>query len=339
MKNLTIKKVALGLFLAGYAASSAFALTAVTNATIQGNAPVMKAPGGTDAHRTAVTIKHADGSDIAAGEPVMVGDVIHISYVLEDADGDTDDGDALKDTLKVYARQDASSPWDEMTINATIAHGSDGNATISFPITNDFAGKSKIGFKVLERTDFGAPSIGKWVHVGDIFSSNGSGSSDDDPGTPGDNTGPGVPPPGITPGPIVPAQYQTGIFLIDTNGVIQSSNYASNGLNPKYGERYAAVVWNDANSDNNVDAGEAEYTGSYKFEWHVVGAGIPENDNVPAESTALTADTNNRKGINDTIWLGSPQGAAKHNSIYSSFSTHKAGIQGYQLSFKTVTTP
>ena len=56
MKNLTIKKIAFGLLLAGYASSSAFALVATTSEPIQGSAPVLsKVNGDAKDHTVSVT--------------------------------------------------------------------------------------------------------------------------------------------------------------------------------------------------------------------------------------------------------------------------------------------
>ncbi|SCC11633.1 hypothetical protein GA0061081_10647 [Gilliamella bombicola] len=354
MKNLTIKKVALGLFLAGYAASSAFAaLQKETANLISGNAPVLKSHAGV-ADKLTVDVFHADGSAYVAGDVVRVGDKVHIKYRLADLDGDTDTANAgkVKASLEVSGK-DSSGNWAPISIPTVVSTYDATDPELGelvFEITNDFVGKSNIGFKVLAETEFGLPTKGKWVWVSDIFGAGDPAHGTNppsNPGAPGDNGNPGGPGegniPGTNPGPIMPSGGVLGIFLVNSTGdLVSRESYTNLGstLTPKYGERYAAIVWDDANSNGTYEAGETEFTSGFKFEWHVVGNGnLPVGTNgniggVPAESGFLTGD-GNRAGTNDTIFLGSSTSGTKHNSVYS-FSTHKAGIQGYQLQVKTL---
>ncbi|MWN31751.1 MULTISPECIES: hypothetical protein [unclassified Gilliamella] len=355
MKNLTIKKVALGLFLAGYAASSAFAVAPVqTVNTIEGTKPVLNSRGANPiANTVTVDIFHANGTPYTAGDSIYVGDKVRVTYRLTDADGDSDNAAAakVKDSFKVFTKASSGSTWSPVTVQATASYDTADTelGTIEFELTSDFIGKSKIGFVIQPRTEFGAPSEGDWVAIGDIFGGGtpgvgGNGSNPGNSGGPGGggnssggNTGGGNTGNGTNPGPIVSQTSQLGIFLIDNTGVIQNNeSYTKSGttLVPKYGERYAAIVWEDTNSDKVLDAGENELAG-FSFEWHVVGNGIAENGNITAETGTLNSDGNRSNGnTDDTIFLGSKNLArTKHNGMYS-FTTHKAGIQGYQLQVK-----
>ncbi|NUF28094.1 hypothetical protein [Gilliamella sp. ESL0254] len=359
MKNLTIKKVALGLFLAGYAASSAFAaLQKETANLINGNAPVLKSHAGV-ADKLTVDVFHADGSAYVAGDVVRVGDKVHIKYRLADLDGDTDTANAgkVKTSLKVSGK-DSSGNWTVIptpTVVSTYDSTDPELGELVFEFTNDFVGKTSIGFQVLAETEFGLPTKGNWAWVSNIFGTGGpahGGTEPTNPGETGDNgTVPGGPGEGnssdngngTNPGPVMPSGGVLGIFLVDSTGnLLSRESYTNLGstLTPKYGERYAAIVWDDANSNGTYEASETEFTSGFRFEWHVVGNGnLPVGTNgniggVAAESGFLTGD-GNRAGTNDTIFLGSSASGTKHNSVYS-FSTHKAGIQGYQLQVKTL---
>ena len=345
MKNLTIKKVALGLFLAGYAASSAFATQVETTVnTIIGNKPVLQSRAGQD-HELTVDIIHANGTPFTGGT-VRVGDKIHIKYRLADLDGDTDTATAekVKYSLKIYGKT-SSGPWTVLTTQPTVTSNYDSNdqelGELVFEINSDFVGKDKIGFKIKAETEFGVPTEGEWLAVGDIFGSGTPNHGDIDPTDPGNAGGPGdgnssnggI---GTIPGPIMPSSGQLGIFLIDSTGVITNNeSYTKSGtaLTPRYGERYAAVIWDDSDGNKKIDSGETEYTSNFTFVWNVTGAGVPGNGgSQPGSNADLTGD-GNRSGTNDTIFLGSKNNTAKHNSLYSGYSV--AGIQGYQLQVKT----
>lgn len=345
MKNLTIKKVALGLFLAGYAASSAFATQVETVHTIIGNKPVLQSRAGQD-YQLTVDIIHANGTPFTGGT-VRVGDKIHIKYRLADLDGDIDTATAekVKSSLKIYGKTSSGS-WTVLTTQPTVTSNYDSNdqelGELVFEINSDFVGKDKIGFKIKAETEFGDPTEGEWLAVGDIFGPGTPNHGDTDPTDPGNAGGPGDGNSsnggnGVTPGPIMPSSGRLGIFLIDsTGGISNDESYTKLGTTstPKYGERYAAVVWDDSNSNDKIDPGETEYTSNFTFVWNVTGAGVPGNNNTPASTTALTGD-GDRSGpnTNDTVFLGSKNSTTKHNSLYTAYSV--AGIQGYKLQVKT----
>ncbi|OCG36492.1 hypothetical protein A9G31_05780 [Gilliamella sp. Gris1-4] len=359
MKNLTIKKVALGLFLAGYAASSSFAaLQKETANLINGNAPVLKSS--TDvANKLTVDIIHADGTAYAAGDVVRVGDKVHIKYRLADLDGDTDNTSAgkVKASLEVSGK-DSTNTWAVIptpTVVSTYDATDPELGELEFEFTNDFVGKSSIGFKLRAETEFGLPTKGQWVWTSDIFGAGIPNHDDTNPSNPGapDSDGhlPGGPGEGnssndgngTNPGPIMPTSGELGIFLVDSTGnLLNRESYTKSGstLVPKYGERYAAIVWNDVNADGIYQNTESEYTRDFRFEWHVTGNSDDVSSTDGFVGTNITADTasltgnGNREGTNDTIFLGSDVSGTKHNSVYS-FSTHKAGIQGYKLQVKT----
>ena len=344
MKNLTIKKIAFGLLLAGYASSSAFAtLTATTNDTIQGSAPVLSKLNG-DVTAQTVTVTFTTDSDgnteIGANDNVKVGDWMKISYRLLDKDGDIDTK-SIQESLTVFKRtKDASGnygAWEGLKADKlkSITTKSEANTEgvqlgyIIFQIDDQFAGVDQIGFKLQESTDFGAPSKNHWLNVSDVWSSaapvtteNGT-EPTEPPSTP---AGPGDQAPGK--GPIVSDTFKVGIFKYNAEDKLDTTvDYAKAGAteSPKYGDKFGAVVWNDADKNGSIDDGELIKTSAYTFKWTLDGnyEGVAATEDV-LEATKTTAD-------GDTIYLGSE--TANHNSIYN--TTYKAGAQGYRLKVTT----
>jgi hypothetical protein len=334
VKNLTIKKVALGLFLAGYAASSAFAaLEASSVNVIKGNAPAIKANSGANEHTMTLTVTTdpTGNSPISSDngrQRVQVGDYIHITYDLVDNDGDTDTTGAMKATLKVYKiAQDG-----KLTQVTTVQVQDDSTASqghLSFKITNDFAGAKTIGYTIQEKTSFGLPDHGQYLAVSDIFSSTDPSVSGSEQTPTGDH-GPGNTPEPIV-GPIDSDSMRVGIFRKVGNTMV---NYAKPGSSaiPNYGDEFKAIVWNDANNDFEINSGEDKFTG-YTFEWTLVNEGYVDEQNpgtgtgykgVDALPTSLTSN-------GDTITLGNT------NSMYA--TAYKAGGQGYRLKVKATLNP
>ncbi|MCX8648802.1 hypothetical protein J3U21_00430 [Gilliamella sp. B2776] len=341
MKNLTIKKIAFGLLLAGYASSSAFAtLHATTNEVIQGNAPVLsKINGDTVEHTVTVTFTTdaAGTTSIGNNDNVKVGDYLKISYNVLDKDGDADNGN-IKDTLTVYVRakkDDGSfNDWkaiaakDLKGLSFTAAANVNGvqSGSIIFEIDDQFAGADQIGFKLQERTEFGLPNSNKWISVSDVWSSANPVVGGEEPDSlPDTSVGPGEPT--IGKGPIVSSTFKVGIFKYDATDKLDTTvNYAKAGAtNPKYGDKFGAVVWNDADKNDNIDSGELVKTSAYTYQWKLIG----DYQSTAAVDEVLASDTTTAEG--DTIYLGSK--SANNNSIYN--TNYKAGAQGYKLFVET----
>ncbi|OTQ32279.1 hypothetical protein B6D19_05870 [Gilliamella apicola] len=335
MKNLTIKKVAFGLLLAGYASSSAFAatLSASTSQLILGNAPVLSKTSGDAEHTVSVTFTtdEAGSNPVGANENVQVGNYMRISYNLLDKDGDADNGN-IKESLTVYAK--VNGTWktfkaDALNVKADAGNNENGRQSgfIVIEIDNNFAGAEQIGFRLQERTEFGLPNTNQWLNISDVWSSANPEVTDgvEPSNPPSSDAGPGDKAPGV--GPILSSTFKVGIFkYTSSNSLDTSVNYATANVNPQYGEKFAAVVWNDVDGNNEFDAGEAEFTSAYKYKWSLSDsyAGV---DAVTTEELAST--TTQAEG--DTIYLGSD--SANHNSIYN--TGYKAGAQGYRLKVET----
>lgn len=352
MKNLIIKKVALGLFLAGYAASSAFALESVTSTTIVGNKPVMKSlKDNPEEHTMTLRIsKDEAGTQLVTNGKPKVGNYIHIKYKLTDADGDTDVAEKLMKTLSVSVKRNTNdTTWTEVTskIAPKITHIDTEEATITFKITSEFAGMHYVAYNIKERTDFGAPNYNQWLRVSDIFSNTNPATVDstgDNDNTLTDVTpgihGPGDIDPSIV-GPIEGDNMNIAIFKVGSNGAPDTAiNYSIAQNNnadtpaPKYGEKFTVVVWNEVGTvDNALSADEFtnELTASYEFKWTLKG----KADGVDAKDDVLTTGLSKRVAKDDTIQLGyeNPGANDKHNSLYD--TGYKAGAQGFNLKVET----
>lgn len=355
MKKLAINKIALSLFLAGYAASSAYAITPVTTTNaVQGSAPVMwSQAAGATAHTMTVRISNnATGATaIGNGEKAKVGDYIHIFYNLKDVDGDQDPTAARKvvSTLKVWMKLDrANGSWQEVTdINGNIAYEANGEeGHISFQISNSMAGAEQIGFQLQERTEFGSPDHGKWLNVADIWSNtNPPGTGDDRPNDPGTgDEGPGDPDPDNPVGPVeLPGATTLGIFKYKADGSVDLTVNLATTANtdaastPMYGDKLAAIVW--LNNSGSTISNAPNFTGStpdlnkssaYTFKWYLDGTYAGDPAPAAAINEGIGTDNTDNRGYG-TIILGdiSTPNPGKHNAKYSMGT--KAGLQGYKL--------
>ncbi|MBI0059651.1 hypothetical protein H3T83_00375 [Gilliamella sp. M0320] len=375
MKNLTIKKVALGLFLAGYAASSAYAvdITGETVNQIQGNAPVIFAKDH-DIER-AITIRitedtvgnTAPGSDKKA----KVGDYIHIWFNLKDSDGDIDSTGEIKDTLRVWINKTTDDvSWSNVTsaLSSLTYENTGEQGHIYFKITEDMAGAVKVGLQLQEKTSFGNPNVNEWLNLADIWSTQAPQHQETlgDNEQPAPNTGSGDPDPNNPVGPIYSDQStKIGIFKYKTDGTLDmdiniaaalparptgtsEADWAKRTV-PQYGDRLGAVVWQitDGNTTGdhslpNTAGTDRIITDSYSFSWYLYGTSSANTGSVAAPADALTTGVYSvaGAGISDSIALGAVEAAGgnvatiantKHNSLYNTLTTTKAGIQGFKL--------
>ena len=375
MKNLTIKKVALGLFLAGYAASSAYAvdITGETVNQIQGNAPVIFAKDHDIERAITIRITEDTVGNTAAGRDrkAKVGDYIHIWFNLKDSDGDIDSTGEIKDTLRVWInRTNDNVSWTNVTSDISGAltftnTGEEGH--IYFKITEAMAGAVKVGLQLQEKTTFGNPNVNEWLNLADIWSTEAPRHQETlgDNEQPAPDTGSGDPDPNNPVGPIYSDEStKIGIFKYKTDGTLDMAINLSNlpaqptGVSdadwakrtvPQYGDRLGAVVWQitDGNTTGdhslpNTAGTDRIITDSYSFSWYLYGTSSANTGSVAAPADALTTGVYSVAGANigDSIALGAVEAAGnnvapiantKHNSLYSTLTTTKAGIQGFKL--------
>lgn len=368
MKNSTISKFILGLFLIGFMTSSVFAaLENVTKNVIHGNKPVIyQVTDPTIAHTLTVRVTKDEAGTVDAGvETIKVDQYIHIKYKLQDKDGDIDtkkddaNSSVVMPTLKVFINGPKMEEgktvyeWREVTLdNAPKFKIENGIAIITFQIDLKFIGATKIGFKLLERTEYGVPYVNNWLNVTDILSiqdpyvrtaiaSNGTvdKSGPDLTTLRGEvdkvkhEFGPGDPYRWNGIYPVESKLVKAGIFKYnDQDKLDKKVNYAptkpeANPPIPKYGDKFGVVVWLD-NDDNDLpDEKELDFTENYDYAWYLVGT----YEEVKAAVAPLTF----AQGISNdyrSIRLGSTSGK-DHNKIYATEANgYKAGAQGYNLS-------
>lgn len=322
MKNFTIKKVALGLFLAGYAASSAFALDAHTQSVIEGNAPVLYSRSdSTTAHTLSVKFASDDKGQNLLGkdDKINVGNYMVISYDLRDEDGDEDTGQILESLTLHVKVGDALKDIESKELVASREKGK-----IVIKLDDKFAGATQIGFTLQEKTEFGLPSEGEWLRVGNIWNQNKPESNKDkkELTPPGDDnpTGPSLDDEDrpVVPGPIISPDFKLAIYKVGDNGVPGTIDYGTTTTEiPKYGEKFVVKVLN-----NNGD----DFTSSFEFEWKLIGnyEGVKAEDEVLTEGTTIVLGA---EKDNDGKWKQT------HNSMYN--TAYKAGAQGYQLQVNT----
>ena len=347
MKNLSIKKVALGIFLAGYAATSAYAdfSPKMTQAQIEGNAPVIYHPNGTDQRKMFVRITNDEAGTTAIGNTVhaKVGNYIHIFYKLKDADGDMDnDTDhSVANTLTVYKKTTRDTSWVPVAVNAQSRNtGEDGH--IYFEITSAMAGANVVGFTLQEVTPYGNPKANQWLQVSNIWKTSAPNVIGSNQAPTVDDYGPGEIDPDNPIGPIESDATKMGIFKVNASGTpIWDKNLAAAtgpeldnpDFIPKYGDKLAAVVWtaSEANGGNDTpDLGsgtptDTDQSQAYTFTWSLRGTA----DGIAANTTetvtqGVSVDDVHKWGI---IKLGT------NNSDYNSLNggAYKAGIQGFHL--------
>ena len=375
MKNLTIKKVALGLFLAGYAASSAYAvdITGETVNQIQGNAPVIFAKDHDIERAITIRITEDIAGNTAAGRDrkAKVGDFIHIWFNLKDSDGDIDSTGEIKDTLRVWINKTTDNvSWTNVTsdISGALSFTNTGEeGHIYFKITEAMAGAVKVGLQLQEKTTFGNPNVNEWLNLADIWSTQAPQHQETlgDNEQPAPDTGSGDPDPNNPVGPIYSDEStKIGIFKYKTDGTldmdiniaalparptgVSDADWAKRTV-PQYGDRLGAVVWQitDGNTTGdhslpNTAGTDRIITDSYSFSWYLYGTSSANTGSVAAPADALTTGVYSAAGTNigDSIALGAVEAAGgnvatiantKHNSLYSTLTTTRAGIQGFKL--------
>lgn len=373
MKILSMKKVALGLLLAGYAASSAYAADnqATTSNTIVGNAPVISSKNNIEGRFTVHITSDSEGNTfLTEGSSPEVGNYIHIYYRLSDTDGDTDSNNSVLKTLRVFMKKVGAEGWKTVTFpeGALKAKYEGEEGHISFQITQDMVGAEKIGFQLQEITTYGAPRENRWLTVANIWN---AGTPTNPPGITGklpdddsqigtiigsNDDGPGgqdgEDPKSLPSGPIVDEHLmKLGIFKYDATGAIDYAvnladpSASGDAATPKYGDKLAAVLWLKNDSSNtssspHFDSGDADLSNSYKFIWYVSGTSAFGE---PAKDTETTASEDSTKLVGE---VADPSGKGHgtfelgtNNSTYSSLNGgvgYKAGIQGFQLSVTAI---
>lgn len=355
MKNLNIKQVALGLFLAGYATSSAFAVSAVSSSTITGRAPIVNSitlSNPSDSNSVSVTVyKDANLSTVVGTNDFWeVGNVVRLSYNLVDKDGDAEVNKETANSIKFgYI---VNGAWTWVAPNSNTANGE-----VTWTIPDEATGSSLLAYMIRPTTQYGAPIANNWIigylNGGQAPTTGGDGVGPDgkpkDPDTttvitnlpPTTNptdlpNGPGTgsdPVPGT--GPIKPNPNSLTLLIhkATLSGGQITIGDALGSEAPIVGNTYAV----QAKSQNN------DVTALYSYTWSLVennptaigstGAAEANVDGL----TAVTATINNQSIVNVayTIPVNRELKAMNSASGTEESVTRLAGAQGYKLQVST----
>lgn len=338
MKNLTIKKVALGLLLAGYAASGAFAATTATTAqTIVGSAPILVKTATSAATDIGVAVALTKGPGNSGGASVPeLNDTITFTFHTYDADGDKDV--LTKGTTKNFRfmYKDADGTWQTVTPPTPSAIN-----TVAVKITSAMLGATELAYSVQAETQYGAPDKGLFYYglLDDGTNPPDTGTTAPNPPTGGiDGSTPLTPP---TDG-IGSTTLKAAIFEGTAGVYTAATNYStSTTLIPKLGDTFEVKVWNDSGYDSNgdpisgavageIDSGEVVYTyaasgtaeGTFtNVKWGYIGSDSAANGGGTASAT-YTTQQNIASATNNIFQLPATNPT----------SVGYAGYQGFNLS-------
>ncbi|RKS84730.1 hypothetical protein DES39_1945 [Orbus hercynius] len=338
MKNLAIKQVAFGLLLAGYAASSAFALNASTSVTITGNAPVINSAKGVSTSTNSMDISVlSKGTTTAVTGAWSVGDTVQVTYKVNDADGDYDKELTGKTFYFTYYKDGAWATYTNTNVSVTAAAENNGTQTIKWVIPTAAVGATKIGFTARPFTIYGAPDRNNWLTVADITSGGVPGDGGEggtDPTNPTDPSNPVTPPDnGGTGGGETPTDPEQPVQPGDSLGVkivrvgasgaaneFQNANgpvTAGEGTEIKLTNAFEAQVWDDS-ADVTSDAGFKNY------DWYVTGGNSAANGTVAATTDNVYFV---QTGANVQYTLPATNDAAKA-TLAAASAAQNQGIQG-----------
>lgn len=216
-----------------FASCSPLAMAVMTPSagTLNGTVPVLKASAGGAAHSVAFANDHAGGST----DGMVPGDKITLSYVLQDAEGDTDSSTT---SIKWFTTSDGVGANKVMLDN-------DGKAAYTIPEKD--AGLY-LGAEIVEQTSTGVPTTGQTITINDISKNDSS-----------DN---------IPDGPIVGGTIGTAI-VDSAEPTVNLIGKADSKL--QVGHTYQFKVWYDVNNNGKQDAGELDASANYGYKWFFDG--------------------------------------------------------------------
>ena len=274
MKKLTLKQVALGLLIAGYSISGAYAADTVSTQTdfILGHAPLVNSTIQQSFSKNSVDIKVVDGNgiQIADNAEVKNGYTIQLTYKLADQDGDTDPGLETASTVKfAYMKRNTT---DYIWVTAgTPTTGANGEVTVSWTIPAAAIG-SKIYYAIIPKTKYGNPNQSTKEVYGNVFKKTDAGSREVtqtgtnipndgvDSGTGGGQT------PNVTDDTIQPDGSTFAITIYEAtinNGAVAMNTELNPSSKPEVGKTYAAKVTLSQN-------GTQDITTQFKYTWSLV---------------------------------------------------------------------
>ena len=346
MKKLTLKQVALGLLIAGYSISGAYAADTVSTKTdfILGHAPLVNSTTAQSFSKNSVDIKVVDANNIqiADGDTVKNGYKIQLTYKLADQDGDTDPGLETASTVKfAYMKRNTT---DYIWVTAgTPTTDAGGEVTVSWTIPAAAIG-SKIYYAIIPKTKYGNPNQSTKEVYGNVFKKADAGSRDVT------QTGTNIPNDGLDSGtgggqtPIVPddgtIKPNENTFAITiheatiNNGAVAMNTELNASSKPEVGKTYAAKVTLTQGSIQDI-------TTQFKYTWSLVDfdgdkigdASLTSQpvDNVQASTVNYQDDVSGSAQAVTNIAYTIPVNDQVKKADGSTVNNLYAGAQGYKL--------
>ncbi|PXY94464.1 hypothetical protein DKK76_09870 [Frischella perrara] len=345
MKKLTLKQVALGLLIAGYSISGAYAADTVSTKTdfILGHAPLVNSTIQQSFSKNSVDIKVFDNDrQIADNAEVKNGYTIKLTYKLADQDGDTDPGLETASTVKfAYMKRNTT---DYIWVTAgTPTTDAGGEVTVSWTIPAAAIG-SKIYYAIIPKTKYGNPNQSTKEVYGNVFKKADAGSRDVtqtgtnipndgvDSGN-GGGLGPDVPGDGT----IKPNENTFAITIYEAtinNGAVAMNTALDTSSKPEVGKTYAAKVTLSQGSIQDI-------TTQFKYTWSLVdfdGDKIGDSsltsqavDNVQASTVNYQDDVSSSAQAVTNIAYTIPVNDQVKKADGSAVTGLFAGAQGYKL--------
>ena len=345
MKKLTLKQVALGLLIAGYSISGAYAADTVSTKTdfILGHAPLVNSTVKPESFtKNSVDIKVLDASNnqIADNAAVKNGYTIQLTYKLADQDGDTDPDQATANTVKFAYMKRNTTDYIWVTAGSPTT-GANGEVTVSWTIPAAAIG-SKIYYAVIPKTKYGNPNQSTKEVYGNVFKSADAGSRDvTQTGTniPNDgvDSGTGGQTPNVPDDTIKPNENTFAIKIHEAtinNGAVAMNTELNASSKPEVGKTYAAKVTLTQN-------GTQDITTQFKYTWSLVDfdgdkigdASLTSQpvDNVQASTVNYQDDVSGSAQAVTNIAYTIPVNDQVKKADGSAVTGLFAGAQGYKL--------
>ena len=345
MKKLTLKQVALGLLIAGYSISGAYAADTVSTKTdfILGHAPLVNStikPQSFTKNSVDIKVLDASNNQIADNAAVKNGYTIQLTYKVADQDGDTDPDQATANTVKFAYMKRNTTDYIWVTAGSPTT-GANGEVTVSWKIPAAAIG-SKIYYAVIPKTKYGNPNQSTKEVYGNVFKSADAGSRDVT------QTGTNIPNDGVDSGtggqtPIVPddtIKPNENTFAIKiyeatiNNGEVAMNTELNASSKPEVGKTYAAKVIL-------TQTGTQDITTQFKYTWSLVdfdGNKIGDHsltsqpvDNVQASTVNYQDDVSSSAQAVTNIAYTIPVNDQVKKADGSAVTGLFAGAQGYKL--------
>lgn len=345
MKNLTLKKVAIGLLLAGYSISSAYAANTatLTTATIKGHAPLINSINKEDFANNAIDIAIIDVSGnemttIDKDNPITDGYKVKISFKVADKDGDKDSKVLTGNTVRFgYTNSNTNKfVWE----NGNNPKTENGVTSVEWTIPLEAIG-SKIYYQVRPTTDYGYPRQAEKFVYGNVLNKSKAPKQQEEKDKDakpdekdGKDTGTGG-----GGGPEIPEDQQeikpnkdSFVFTLYKakveNGVVVYGDKVSSSDNPIVGETFAPKL---------ITKTGVDITSTLAYTWSLVNYTSPTNDvnekakdvvGLLATNAKVTANADKATtGLVYTIPAGQKVQTADKNEVTGLF----AGAQGFKL--------